>query len=101
VLASHSHFYMVNIFDTEANRARNAVLPGWVVGTAGAYRYKLPSEAVPPDQTNVYGYLLATAKSNGEVKFEFREVKESEVTPEAAKKFGPELMKYCFAENHE
>jgi len=101
VLASHSHFYMVNIFDTEANRARDAVLPGWVVGTAGAFRYKLPPEAVTPDQTNVYGYLLATAQKNGEVKFEFRELKESDMTPENREKSGPALMKYCFVENHE
>lgn len=51
--------------------------------------------------TNVYGYLLGTVQSNGEIKFEFREVKESDVAPEARTKFGPELMNYCFKENSE
>jgi hypothetical protein len=103
ILASHSHFYMANIFNTEPNRARNAVLPGWIVGTAGAYNYKLPDDYRQADEadTDVYGYLLGSVQSNGEIKFEFREVKESDVTPEARSKFGPELMKYCFRENHE
>lgn len=51
--------------------------------------------------TNVYGYLLGTVQPNSEIKFEFREVKESDVTPESRAKFGPELMNYCFNENRE
>jgi hypothetical protein len=39
VLASHSHFYMEGIFNTEYWRAHGGVLPGWIVGTAGAERY--------------------------------------------------------------
>ena len=103
ILASHSHFYMANIFNNEPNRARNAVLPGWIVGTAGAYRYKLPEDYKQADAaaTNVYGYLIATVQPSGEIKFEFREVKESDVTPEARTRFGPELMTYCFPENHQ
>ncbi len=103
ILASHSHFYVANIFNTEANRARNAVLPGWIVGTAGAYNYKLPESTKQADvaKTNLYGYLLGTVQADGEVNFEFREVKESDVTPEARAKFGPALMKYCFQGNHE
>ena len=60
VLASHSHFLMTNIFDTDYWRANGGVLPGWIIGTAGAQRYRLPDlngfkgEA----QTDVYGYLL-------------------------------------------
>jgi len=103
VLASHSHFYMANIFNTETNRAHNAVLPGWIVGTAGAYNYKLPDDYKLADAaaTNLYGYMIAVVQPSGEIRFEFREVKESDVTPEARAKFGPELMKYCFQENHE
>lgn len=103
ILASHSHFYMANIFNTEPNRGRNAVLPGWIVGTAGAERYKLPDDYKQADAaaTNIYGYLIANVQPNGEIKFEFREVKESDVTPEARAKFGPELMQYCFQANHE
>jgi hypothetical protein len=103
VLASHSHFVMSNIFNTEPNRTRKAVLPGWIIGTAGAFRYKLPGSAKEADfaQTGVYGYLLGTLQQNGEVKFDFREVTEAQLTPEARAKFGQELLNYCFAENKE
>ncbi len=41
VLASHSHFYMDHVFETAD--WKDKVLPGWIVGTAGAQRYKLPA----------------------------------------------------------
>jgi len=45
VLASHSHFYMQDLYDTDywKNPSHGGVvLPGWIVGTAGARRYTLP-----------------------------------------------------------
>jgi hypothetical protein len=45
VLASHSHFYMDNVFETPD--WKDKVLPGWIIGTAGAQRYKLPPETRP------------------------------------------------------
>jgi len=43
------------------------VLPGWIIGTAGAQRYKLPAETTPAQhaQTNVYGYMIATVARDG------------------------------------
>ncbi len=75
ILASHSHFYMANIFNTAANRARDGVLPGWIVGTAGAERYALPPDAgeASAAETNVYGYVVATVEPGGSdpIHFEF------------------------------
>jgi len=45
VLASHSHFVMEGIFNTPYWREHGGVLPGWIVGTAGAVRYPLPADA--------------------------------------------------------
>src|SRR5215472_4961654 len=61
VLASHSHFFMENVFRTPDWKGKE--LPGWIVGTAGAVRYQLPTEAGPDQKpvTNVYGYLLGAA----------------------------------------
>jgi len=42
ILASHSHFFMDDIFNTAYWHANGGVLPGWIVGTAGAVRYPLP-----------------------------------------------------------
>jgi hypothetical protein len=38
VLASHSHYYAENAFDTDYWRHHGGVLPGWIAGTAGAHR---------------------------------------------------------------
>ena len=42
LIASHQHFYMAGIFNTEYWRTHGGVLPGWIVGSAGAVRYALP-----------------------------------------------------------
>ena len=47
VLASHSHFYLENIFNTDYISHHGGVLPGWIVGTAGAFRYDLPPKVNP------------------------------------------------------
>lgn len=47
ILASHSHHFMDGIFNTNYWRAHGGVLPGWIVGTAGAERYPLPRDISP------------------------------------------------------
>jgi hypothetical protein len=73
VLASHSHFLMPDVYHTAA--WKDKVIPGWIVGTAGAVRYRLPAGAPPGSRTDVYGYLLATASPDGTIDFAFQEVK--------------------------
>jgi hypothetical protein len=96
VLASHSHFYMERIFD---NLPPNRRVPGWIVGTGGAERYKLPLKATADAKTDVYGYLLGTVKPNGVVQFEFHEVKESDVPDSVWQRYFPSLVRWCFAHN--
>jgi 3',5'-cyclic AMP phosphodiesterase CpdA len=106
VLASHSHFYMEGIFNTAYLREHGGILPGWIVGTAGAVRYKLPEnyKDAKAAHTKVYGYLLATVRpSNTNEKdpiwFEFREVKESEVPSDVVARFGKKLVHECYVDN--
>ena len=101
ILASHSHFYMKNIFNTEYWKSNGGVLPGWIVGTAGAHRYKLPPDAHKADEakTDVYGYLLATAHDDGTVDFKFKEIKESAIAPDVVDRFGKGLVHECFVGN--
>jgi hypothetical protein len=97
VLASHSHFYMKGIFDNQPSARR---LDGWIVGTAGAVRYPLPSSTQPgPDALpDHYGYLLGTVE-NGNIRFEFQEVRELDI-PQAARQRYPEtLLSWCFTKN--
>jgi hypothetical protein len=98
VLASHSHFYMDKLFDDQPPGHR---LPGWIVGTAGAIRYPLPPHVDPGPgaQRDVYGYLLATVEPNGEIDFDFKEVKETDVPAEVRKRYPSALLGWCFAHN--
>ena len=101
VLASHSHFYMENIYNTEYWRAHGGILPGWIVGTAGAVRYPLPegSNQARAAKTNVYGYLIGTVGPTGEIQFEFQPLAESDVPSEVTARFTPDFVHWCFAEN--
>ena len=106
VLASHSHFFMDGIFNTDYWKNNGGVLPGWIVGTSGAVRYKLPANAetlAKAAKTNVYGYLLATVNPTGSpegtIQFNFHELKESDVPTEVQTKFGTDLVHWCFEKN--
>jgi hypothetical protein len=77
VLASHSHIYLENIFDTDKVKVLGTPLPGWIAGTAGAVRYARPKGT--PHMPDVYGYLVGTVAPDGTIDFKFEEVKESDV----------------------
>jgi hypothetical protein len=101
VLASHSHYYMEGIFNTEYWRKNGGVLPGWIIGTAGAYRYPLPKEKTEAKEaeTDVYGYLLANVKPGGEIDFTFRKLNESDVPPAIVNEYKQEFVHWCFEKN--
>jgi len=101
VLASHSHYFMDGIFNTDYWRANGGVLPGWIIGTAGAVRYALPKESSDAHaaETNVYGFLLAQAKPSGEIEFTFKRLQESDVPATVVDRYRPEFVHWCFAEN--
>src|SRR5208282_6044685 len=103
VLASHSHYYMDGIFDTDYWRTHGGVLPGWIIGTAGAVRYALPPEATAARvaKTNVYGFLVGTVSPDGETQFDFHEVNEADVPSTVVNRYAPEFVHWCFAENSE
>ncbi len=101
VLASHSHFFMDGVFNTESWRTNGGVLPGWIIGTAGAVRYPLPPAAGEAKlaRTNVYGYLLGTARPDGEIRFEFQPLEEKDIPAPVTERYTQEFVHWCFAEN--
>ncbi len=106
VLASHSHYVMEGIFDTPYWREHGGVLPGWIIGTAGAYRYALPAAAPQAKfaKTLVYGYLLATVSPQGSrpedpIKFEFQQVTEASTPSDVIGRYGSEFVHRCYQEN--
>jgi hypothetical protein len=103
VLASHSHFYLENTFDTEYWRTHGGILPGWIVGTAGAERYNLPSgvQPGPGARSRIYGYLLATVSNSktDPIRFEFQQLKQSDVPPNVISRFGAQFVGFCWNNN--
>ena len=99
LLASHSHFYMEDVYDTSEWKGR--VLPGWIVGTAGAVRYALP-EGAGPDQkgrTGVYGYLTGTVSADGSIAFSFEELSLADLMRANQGKQPEPLVRWCYSEN--
>jgi Calcineurin-like phosphoesterase len=99
ILASHSHFFMEDIYNTPYWQSHGGVLPGWIVGTAGAVRYRLPPGATAGAKTDVYGYLLGTVKPDGEISFAFQELGQHQLPRRAAEGFTPETVNFCFSQN--
>jgi len=100
ILASHSHFFMDGTFNTPYWNPRG-MLPGWIIGTAGARRYPLPRNLPPGTQakTQVSGYLLGTVAANGEIQFAFQELGEHAVPDSVKSRYGEQFVDWCFREN--
>lgn len=100
VLASHSHFVLSDPYRTACRKPED-VLSGWIVGTAGAVRYRLPADHSRSKlaQTDVYGYLLGTVTPEGHITFDFRPVDEKDVTAATEKRYGKPAVQACFTGN--
>jgi hypothetical protein len=99
VVASHSHFVMDDVYRTAYWNTK--VLPGWIIGTAGAVRYRLPPGVAGGTiaRTDVYGYLLATVMSDGTIEFDFKELGLEDLRLANAGKTPDALVRWCYAEN--
>jgi hypothetical protein len=103
ILASHSHFYMTDIYNTDFWRKNApAIVPGWIIGTAGAVRYRLPDGLTAPAATDMYGYLLATVNVAGEagkIRFDFRQIARQDIPADTLQQFPANLVDFCFDQN--
>ena len=105
VIASHSHFLLRDAYDSPYWRAHGGVIPGIIIGTAGAVRYRLPDTAAgfPPERakTDVYGYLLGTVDDSGAITFEFKQIDRAAVPADVVSRYGGEFVDWCWAENRD
>ncbi|MGA2132245.1 MAG: hypothetical protein ABSH50_08140 [Bryobacteraceae bacterium] len=99
ILASHSHFVMDDVYNTPY--WKDHVLPGWIVGTAGAVRYRLPpgTSGATIARTDVYGYLLASVMRDGTIQFDFKQIGLDDLLRANAGKVPNALVQWCYAEN--
>lgn len=103
VIASHSHFVMSEVYNSEYWKANGGVLPGWIVGTSGAIRYRLPETAglSPFAKTDVYGYLLGSVDAAGNVSFDFKEINRSDIPVSVVQRYGADFINHVFEGNKE
>jgi len=105
VLASHSHYFMDGTYKTPYWQSHGGVLPGWIIGTAGAERYPLPPNSgdAHAAKTNVYGYLMAAVnpegKASGTIEFKFEELSEGQIPENVVQRFGKPTVHECFVGN--
>jgi Calcineurin-like phosphoesterase len=80
LIASHSHYYSPNIFDTPYwKQHSDMVVPGWIMGAAGARRYKLPRDADKAAKTHIYGYMQGSVHADGSIDFTLNELSENDL----------------------
>ena len=76
ILASHSHFYSPNIFYTYHWYEYYSItmLPGWIIGSAGAHRYALPQGAYKGSKAFIYAFLQGNVHADGTIDFALHEL---------------------------
>ena len=100
VIASHSHYYSPNVFNTPFWKERSGkVVPGWIIGAAGAHRYALPKEADPSSKTNVYGYMRGMVHPDGTISFALRELSEGDLIQNRWPNAPLDAIHECFIHN--
>lgn len=100
LLASHSHYYSPNIFNTPYWKQYSPrVVPGIIIGTAGAHRYALPKTADKTARSHIYGYLQGMVHANGEIEFKLRELSEAEIRQNRWPDAPLDAIHECFVNN--
>lgn len=102
LIASHSHYYSPNIFNTPYwKQYSGKVLPGLIVGTAGAHRYQLPKGADKNAKTHVYGFVQGSVNTDGTIDFTLREVDENDLIKSKWPNAPLDAIHECFIHNFE
>jgi hypothetical protein len=100
ILGSHSHYYSPNIFNTAYWKQHSiTVVPGIIIGSAGAHRNRLPKDADKSSKTNIYAYLRGTVRANGVIDFALSEISESEMIAQKWPAAPLDAIHECFVHN--
>ena len=100
VIASHSHYYSPDIFDTPYWRQHAwKVVPGQIIGAAGAYRYALPRGAKPGAKTHFYGFVQGIVHKDGQIDFALHELSEEDLQEARWPDAPMEAIHDCFINN--
>jgi hypothetical protein len=80
IIASHSHYYSPDIYNTTFWRQyTKTIVPGVLIGTAGAFRLPMPANVASGSKSMVYGYLRATVHPDDTIDFSFQQLSENDL----------------------
>jgi hypothetical protein len=80
LFASHSHYYSPNVFNSPYwKQHTSTIVPGWIIGSAGAHRYLLPKTAEKGAKTHIYGYVQGVVHPDGSIDFSLHELSEQDL----------------------
>jgi hypothetical protein len=80
LFASHSHYYSPNIFNTPYWKQHSSrIVPGIIIGSAGARRYQLPRDAEKTAKAHIYGYVQGIVQADGQIEFKLHELSEDDL----------------------
>ena len=102
IIASHSHYYSPDVFNTGFWKEHTRkVVPGWIIGGAGARRYQLPRDAKEGAKTNIYGFLRGTVHADGAIEFALQELSEADLDKAKSPDAPAAAIHDCFVNNHD
>ena len=102
VITSHSHYYSPNVYSTPYwKQYTKTVLPGIIIGSAGAQRYALPREADKESKSRIYAYLQATVHGDGTIDFRLHELSEEDLVQAKWPEATLDGIHWCYAHNSE
>ena len=102
IIASHSHYYSPGIFNTPYwKQYSNQVVPGFIIGSAGARRYPLPKSADKDALTHIYGFMQGAVQADGSISFALHELTEDDMNEARWKDAPLEAIHNCFINNAE
>ena len=102
IFASHSHYYSPNIFDTPYwKQYSNRVVPGIIIGSAGARRYSLPKTAEKTAKSHIYGYIQGQVHADGQIDFKLHELSEDDLVKNRWPNAPLEAIHDCYVNNAE
>ncbi len=102
LIASHSHYYSPNIFNTLYwKQYSNRVVPGYIIGSAGARRYALPKTAEKGAKTHIYGFMQGQVHADGQIDFNLRELSEDDLVKNRWPNAPLDAIHECYVDNAE
>jgi hypothetical protein len=100
LFASHSHYYSPNVFNSPYwKQHTSTIVPGWIIGSAGAHRYVLPKTAEKGAKTHIYGYVQGVIHPDGSIDFTLHELSEDDLVRSKWPNAPLEAIHECYVHN--